>query len=553
MALTAIFLAIVPLIFLVLAALGVWWLVKGGHRITAVGVRELFQLTIQYGLIVAVALGAADLLARGIGWREEPEDGLAQSLAFVGVGLPLLALSVWAVRRWVRDREASAIYAGYLTVTSLTALLAGTGALMGLLGSALVGRFAQHDLASVLVWGTVWWLQWRAASSLAQQLNVPHLLLGSTIGGVYAVSGFTATLSSSASALLIADQVIGPAGGIAASVGILLTGATVFFRYWVKGAQHLPRSPLWLLAVVVLGSAGGLILFLSAGGTALWKVLVWLVGEPGAQSANAYFAHLAGPGAAALAGVLAWWYFRQMLDGARTTARAGQTYLYLLSGISLAGAAVGVAVTVAAFFQSLVPTFTIGTSPINPLLAGLTLVAVSGGAWHLFWRQAQAQPRNSARRMYLLIVIWAAVAVGVAALLGVAGVVFQAVFGEQSDFNLLWDVRNSAGALAAAVAVIAYHLILYRNVPSEGVGPTSVRRPRTITFAGPAEQLPPGAGDMLGPRLRTGAIAVSLPDDPAALEALLAEHADTDLILLPATGHQAGRGKGSGQAADMEP
>ena len=234
-------------------------------------VREFFQYVLLYGLYVIVGIGATELLGRVFGASADSWDtsdsALAQALAFVVIGTPLLVVALWLTSRLQRsrpDQQRSSLYAVYLTVTALTALLVAASAvsptLTFLLGGALGNNVAADggSLATVVVWGAIWLVNWLIAErTLTVTQNTPHLLSGSLIAVLYLVGGFITTVGDSASTLWTGAVVYGTPTAIAGGVGTLLAGVLIWVRYWISRAQKLERGPLWMIFTLPLGVGGG--------------------------------------------------------------------------------------------------------------------------------------------------------------------------------------------------------------------------------------------------------------------------------------------------------
>ena len=122
-----------------------------GHAI-----RRFFQYLVLYGLLVVTAIGLSGLLGRlaDRGAFVEDESGLALSLAFTVVGLPLFtAVALWSRRNLRADpaEVKSVAWAAYVTLAALTSLSVAVDALdtslQGLFG---VGPDGAQGLAALV-------------------------------------------------------------------------------------------------------------------------------------------------------------------------------------------------------------------------------------------------------------------------------------------------------------------------------------------------------------------------------------------------------------------
>src|SRR5699024_4588438 len=111
----------------------------------------------------------------------------------------------------------------------------------------------------------------------------------------------------------------------------------------------LPRTLGWRAYVLLLGVGGGLIMSLSGAGGLLWRVLVELLSEP---STSDHWMNWPFEFAAMVAGLTLWSHHRMVLAEPARAAGAYQAYLYLIAGIGLGAAAVGVHSVVVAFIEA---------------------------------------------------------------------------------------------------------------------------------------------------------------------------------------------------------
>ncbi|WP_182142216.1 DUF5671 domain-containing protein [Schaalia sp. JY-X169] len=471
-------------------------------------VREFFQYVLLYGLYVIVGIGATELLGRVFGASADSWDtsdsALAQALAFVVIGTPLLVVALWWTSRLQRtksDQQRSSLYAVYLTVTALTALLVAASAvsptLTFLLGGVLGNNVAADggSLATVVVWGAIWLVNWLIAErTLTVTQNTPHLLSGSLIAVLYLVGGFITTVGDSASTLWTGAVVYGTPTAIAGGVGTLLAGVLIWVRYWVSRAQKLERGPLWMIFTLPLGVGGGLVLFLGSISALVWSVLVWFIGNTGTTSATDHFAAAGSQVGAALAGGLVWWYFRTTLGATFSlSSNARRLYLYLMAGLGLGALTFGVATVVFAAIEALSPSVGVGMSPLNTLLMGLVAMGVGAPIWGVFWRRAtsldtsevrlgdhaqaanpiqasdstqagdRTTPPEATRRIYLLLWLWLGAIAAVVSLVSLAVTFFQDLVLGTLGITTIFTGRFALGTLVAAGAVVAYHAAVYRS------------------------------------------------------------------------------------------
>lgn len=472
-------------------------------------VRRFFQYALMYAMTILAAIGFSNLLTRALTSVNGPTDEssreweaqlLAEDVSFAVVGSLVLAVLVWWTWRTLRrdPRESSSF--GLVLAVTATALTALVTTIVHL--QAFVAALVRPDgdpgaqAAPALVWGLVWVATWFiAARALPPARQLPHRALGSTVGLVTMTWGFTTLLSTSLQILITGDTLVGGRTALASAGAVLLVGALAWIRYWILAAQSDPHSTWWLLHVLVVGVAGGLLLALTGASLTLWDVLVWLVGDPGTRGAASHFSATPGHVAAALAGLLVWWYHRAAIAGSGEGARSEvrRVYEYLVAGVSLAASAAGTGTLVVALITSLTPGDDVGMSVRNTLLSALTLLVVGVPVWVVFWRRIQramvADPIDEGgsptRRIALVLVLGLSTVAAVIALIAVVMTLAQDLLAGDFSAVTLRSARYGVGVLLAAVAVAGYHAAVWRE---DRVAMTRARAdlgPQTATGGAP--------------------------------------------------------------------
>lgn len=488
----------------------VWAVRRGsGHRgKTADGrsVRRFFQYVLLYGLMIVAASGLADLV--GLLFEEPPagdDSVLARALTFSVFGIPMLVLTaVWSRRHLRRDPEEarSLGWLAYLTAAALTALVVAMTALHDVVSGTLGGSgFDGAAFVRLVVWGGLWWLHWyvsqRFLDAGRRQLQ---LVLGSLIGLATSLAGLVALLGVAVGELALGDQELLAGGGtpFAAATATVVVGVPVWIVYWLRGLARAERTLLWFGYVLPAGVGGSLILTVVGASLTLYQALVWFVGEPELTDAADHFQDTPTTVACVVVGAVAWWYHRSTL-GRVSSGRTEVTriYDYLMAGVGLVAAAVGVVMVVVALIESLVPPAVAerGTAAANSLLAGVTLLVVGAPLWWVFWsrleRLAQAAPGDTVpevasptRRTYLFVLfgvggVAAVVSVLVAAFTGIQGALQDGLDGE-----VLRDMRVPLGILLTSGAISGYHWTVYRHDRSRMPAETPRPGPRYILLIG---------------------------------------------------------------------
>jgi hypothetical protein len=487
---------------------------SGPRGIDAGSVRRFFQYLLLYGLMIVVAVGLSDLL--GLLFQKPllaGDDGsaLARALTFSVFGVPLFVVMVVWSRRRLRDPDevGSLGWAFYASVAPLTALAVVMFALHDVVSAVLSGqRFDWTAMSRFVVWSVVWLVHWIIARRMLDaDRRQGQLVLGSLIGLITTVVGLVWLLGASLDAIFV-DQatilLVGQQHQLAQAAATVIVGVPVWVVYWLRSLFTARHTQLWFSYVLLVGVGGSLVLALVGASIALYRMLVWLVGEPASTQAAQHFEGTTTAGACVVVGAVSWWYHRQAMVGAvpRRT-EVTRVYEYLMAGIALLAAAVGVTMVVVALVESVVPTaqVEVGTSVVNSLLSGVTLLLVGGPLWWVFWSRIGRATRANGpeglsspeelgsltRRTYLFVLfglggVSAVVAVLVAAFVGIQGAL-QGGF----DAQVVREMRIPVAILLATGAISGYHWAVYRDDRS--------RLPVTAPHHGPRYVLLVGARD----------------------------------------------------------
>lgn len=455
----------------------------GGGAVDGRSVRRFFQYSVLYGLVVVVAIGVSGLLARALEQSAAVAGGdvdLAGALTFTLVGLPiLLGVVVWtrAVHRRDAEERAAVAWAVYLTITALSALVTSMAELHAVLSGAVTGRWEPGPAVALLVWGGIWAAHTSLLARTApSDLGRAHLAAGSLIGLGTLLVGLTSVIAEAGRVLVLesgARWLASSADG--GSLSLAVVGAMVWAWYWVLRYRGARADTLWLAYVLPIGVGASLVMALVGASLALYAVLVWFLGDPASVSSVRHFAGTPAALGAALVGGSSWWYHRQVLHGTGPSSRGevDRVHDYLMAGISLLAAGVGVAVLVVAALEAALPPATVerGASVANSLLAATTLLVVGAPLWWSFWRRIRrattasvaSELASPVRRIYLLVLFGLGAVVAVVTVLVAGYVAIEGVLDAGLDAGVLRAMRVPLGILVATAAVSGYHWTVYRE------------------------------------------------------------------------------------------
>lgn len=366
---------------LVVIALVAWGgrraLSHGGPRVSdGASIRRFFTYLVLFGLLMVAVTGVVGLLARVIDVgrpTEGFEDLRAQQTAFAVVGLPLyVVLAAWT-RGHIRSDPTEARSRGfslYLTAASVVSVVSVVLAVQSTVGWALGVPFSGgSQFAEIVVWGGVW-LVHRAIERRVVGRDVLTVagLLGAAVGlGV-----------ASAGTVLLLGGLLGQVLGIPTSTAVdapsavqlgvmtLAAGLPAWVVCWLLPARHLQRGTLWHVLVLLVGVAGGLLTAVVGASVALDRLLVWLLRGAGGSGTSQLEALPWALGAVVVGGVV-WAYHRAVLRPAGDTGRTEvrRAYDYLLAGVGIVAAAVGLVVMIVAGVEG-------WAAPTQPSSEGVT-------------------------------------------------------------------------------------------------------------------------------------------------------------------------------------
>lgn len=563
--------ALVPLLLLAAVVAAV---VLAAHRrsgstpqLTGDSVRRFFQYLILAGLLFAAGSGLTGLLGRLLRRVVDPaysagdESVLALQITFTVIALPLwAALAWWTHRRHRSDpREGRAeLWTAYLTLVLVVSLLVVLVGWQSGVASLPEHRAAWRpgSLVQVVVWLAIWWLhrRWAAGSTAPGQL-VLERLLGTFISLTAAAVGLIMVLGVALRELMgLAGESLVPTTvpQMLEGAGLVVGAGAFWVVYWLRDLARGPRGTGRLALVLLVGVGAALVAATTAASLLLWRVLVWLVGDPGGAGARAHFLDAPAQLATIVVGLLVWWYHQEVLAARRAAPRdeVRRVYEYVMSAVGLTAAAAGLVMVLVTIVEALAAgsDLVVGGAAINALLGALVLLGVGLPLWWRHWRlaqQARAQAPGSevgspTRRFYLLVLFGLMGVAAVIALLTLVYLVLEDVLAGQVGPETLRGVRFALGVLVTASLLSAYHWTVFRAdrevVPQVATpGPVPERAARWVLLVGAddeevGEQLARRSGSRVQLVVRTddGAVPWSADELVAAVES--APHGDLVVV-----------------------
>ena len=507
------FFALLPLLVLLGIVVLLVRLIDARDRTTidgeGIAARRMFRYLMMLLTLVLSCVGLAGLVDAAATSAEQittDTGAVALSVAFVVVAGPAFIVLAMFTRRRLSDDPAevrSPGWALYLTLVLFGSLVATVTLLITLIGDLLVGDGLDRTaLVNVVIWGSVWAVHWWVAEREGYEpnLRIEHLM-GSFVGLVVLLSAGTVAAANVLVELYDSVVDIAPIGPTAEQIvrplAASAVGAVVWGWYWLRTTSHDERSGLWNAYVLLAGVLSGVLLVVAGLGTAVFRLLEWLLADPSGTAAEHFEVVPAALGVVA-AGVATWAYHRHVLDGGteRDRTEVDRVYDYLLSGAGLVVAAGGLA-TLLTYALWAIAGSEITGSDRGVIAFALTLLAVGGPLWGIYWSRAQRErvrqgadeAQSTTRRTYLFIVLGVSGLVALVNLIVLVYLIVQAILDGTGVAEVLDAVAVPISLLATAGALAWYHFTVVRHdradVP-EVVGP-AVRE--VILVAADGEEL----------------------------------------------------------------
>jgi quinol monooxygenase YgiN len=367
----------------------------------------------------------------------------------------------------------------YLTATSILALILNLVAQLKIYKVIFSDGVLQGSaISQFVIWGVIWFVHFRLHNQVRSPENTTgDHVLGSLIGLGFSVVGLLTILETLLTSLFRfnAGSII-LTGGHPLTEGLitLIVGAPVWYIYWIRTASKNEKDSLWFAYVLLIGVGGGLLVAITAASFSLYSVLVWIIGDPAAQTASVHFNDSPGSVAAALVGLLVMWYHRDVLSHENSDERTEirRIYEYGIAGIGLLAAAGGFTMILVSIIESLSGSVQIsGGGSINSLLAAITLIIVGGPIWWFMWRSVQikaglnpaSEHSSLIRRIYLFILFGVLGVISVAMLILGTYFIFKDLFQQGIGVETLRRIRFPIAILITTAVVSVYHWIIFRG------------------------------------------------------------------------------------------
>ena len=475
----------------------------GKRGSSSFSIRRLFHYSLLFFSVVIAGVGVSGLLGRTLDFGRviaENRTDLARNLSFAIVGVPLTYLFArWSNRNLKDDPSERSSFAwhAYLTIASITSLAISLFGLHDTLSWAIGNDpYRGSALSQFLVWTVIWIIHLRLSKNVGDA-NRPQYLIGSGIGLSILAVGLGGLIGNSLEQLINMNQEvlsIERTNPVVNSAITLLMGLPVWLIYWYRGALTFTRDFLWHAYVFLAGIAASFITFVVGLSVALYDVLVWFFGDTGKDSAAQHFFSSASALGAAASGLAIWSYHRSLLAEDRVRTELRRIYEYIVAGVSLIAASLGILTIIVAAIESITPSdISSGSEGANSLILAVTLLLVGAPIWWFFWNRIEREVLKSnedlaspTRRIFLLMLFGVSGVAAVISLISGIFLLFDDVLNSEFGMNTLRDTRFVIGILITNAAISGYHWAIYRS--EKEVAVDIFQRGRNITLVGPADE-----------------------------------------------------------------
>jgi hypothetical protein len=489
------------------------------------------------GILLSVCFDAITRYALAqVGAPGFARETLSLGLAMLVIGGVLWFLFWRAIRGNVSgDAEeiGSAIRKLFLNIivaaSALVGLFAAVGFLSWLMAGASLNEFPSGELARLIVTGVIWYYHWRVnekegqPSAAAKTLRRWYVYLLSGWGLVSVSVNLVGLVNTAVLRLPVwgAAIVSGSFWNSSAqsNVSWMLLGGAVWAFHWFRMARGDFDSTLRQVYLYLLAISGGAIAGLVALTASLSGLFRFALGSLSTPT-NTYFRFLGWAVSMMLVSAAVWVYHRHVTQEEAAPGRerlsAQRVHSYLMSFIGLGTLIAGLIILLGILLDVL--THTVSRTPVvvtsgwwrDQLSLALALVVVATPIWLYYWHRVLqmaaaggvTERRASSRRIFLYVVLGAAVITLAADLVNI---VYQLLRGVLGTFRVevLRRSQWSLQSVVVAIPVFMYHWQVLRQDQRLGAEVAAARKIVTVLVSDKAVGLVSRIEEKLGYKVRT--------------------------------------------------
>lgn len=449
--------------------------------------------------------------------------------------------------------------------------------------------FSGYSLAAIIIWGAVRVFHWRIEESEGQPtpdtraIRRLYIYIASLVGLAMLSIGvgraFYFVLQEGYNAFVSTPLLSGDAGlwrhAMREMISLSVVGGAVWALHWLYIARRDYDSALRQVYLYIFAILGGVMTTLIALSVIIHEFLTWAFGAFGADTVAQHFEFLPWSVAALFVGGALWAYHWHRVryeagECGGTTLAARRAYTYILAAIGTGALAAAVFMLVSAALKLILASFgdvvVGGDQWKRPLINIITLAVLGAPVWGYYWRnielRRQADSDDEIRAVSRRIFIFAALGIGVLALLGSVSALLFFFLRDLLDVSLSLGTMDNLvepiAIIAAAAAFLPYYWAVYRDDQADApeaelesvpeAAPSNVevqpsRKPVTLLAAADADALTAQIQSALGYDIATlpwadadAAIPMLTDEECAQLAQSIADAPGSYVLLIPESG-----------------
>ena len=473
-------------------------------------IRRLYFYAVAFISIEVVLWGLIGLLRSIIKTEEIVNSAfaLAQALSLIFVGVPIFLVHwIWAQNVSAKDEEenSASVRAVFLYGILLATLIPVVQNLLALINRTFLSTANLYSYRAV-VGGSQTWVDnliaivinlliaayfWNILKMNWGKLSEPENFaeIRRLYRFVWVLYGLLMTVYGAQQALTYAftfpTGVLGNIGKETAvnAMALLVIGSPIWYYAWrllQDGLADSAEKESYLrLGLLYLLTLGGVIVFLTASGVLIYKILLQILGE--GTPWLGFIQELGSPISVGLPFGVIWAYYGKWLNqqfafDENPTRRASKQrlYFYILSLLGLTATVTGLISLFSVLIDLVLGETYLGDGGLREPLSGAIATLVIGlPVWLRAWRPMQARAladgdvgdhtrRSVIRKSYLYLVLFASVIGGMVSAGVLVFTLINAALGGDSG-NVLKIVLNSLMSLSVFVVLLLYHLFALRK------------------------------------------------------------------------------------------
>ncbi|MGP8081010.1 MAG: DUF5671 domain-containing protein [Dehalococcoidales bacterium] len=472
---------------------------------------------------------------------------LSLGLAMTVIGGPLWLLFWRAVQRRVNGNQPEIgavmrkLFLNFvLLVSAFCMIVSAADFLKWLISGVPAGSFSPGGLALMIVAGIIWFYHYRVSEGEGH----PSLAAGTLRRWyVYILAVFGLVMLAISAVQLINAAVVNlPVWGnvlvagkfwnntTQGSIAWILFGAATWYFHWFRMARDDFDSKLRQVYFYLLTISGGAIAALVAATILLFHVFVWIFGG---STGGQYFQFLGWSVPTVLVGLAIWGYHQRLAQeeaGQVPEKRqsAQRIYFYLMVFLGLATAVAGLSILFGLLVEAGTPVTAGADWWRNQFSVALAMLFVGTPIWLYYWngilKRVQtggiAEWRALSRRIFLYVIIGAAIVLLAADLVNIVYELLRDTLGGNFSANFLRDAKWGLQTLVVAALLLWYHWRILRADQHRGAESMVVRRNVTLLADDRAGDLALRLETKLGFKIHTlyrvGQTGANLPVLPEA-------------------------------------